>query len=151
MVRISSSTTERCLHNSHRPFWVSFSTARVAATICGSCLPPAPCSPACGGFEGVVVVVAMVLPLPQDLDKHVFQVRLDRLDRDQWQILCAYLGEQVVEPGLVRDGPADARLPIFGGDREAVKPRRGRRIERTPKPDLIGLLAEASEPRAHRQ
>src|SRR5260370_30923375 len=127
MVRIPISTTERCIANSHRPFWASVSTARVAATICGSCLPPAPCSPACGGFEGVVVVVAMVLPLPQDLDKHVFQVRLDRLDRNQWQILRAYVGEQVVELLLVRDGPADARLPIFGGDREAVEPRRGGR------------------------
>src|SRR5260221_7887552 len=148
MVRISSSTTERCLHNSHKLFWVSFSTARVAATICGSCLSPAPCSPACGGFEGVVVVVAMVLPLPQDLDKHVFQVRFDRLDRKERQILRAYLGEQVVEPGLVRDRPADARLPIFGGDREAVEPRRGGRREGAAQPNLIGLLAEAIKQRA---
>src|SRR5258708_13261336 len=113
MVRISSSTTERCLHNSHRPFWVSFSTAWVAATICGSCLPPAPCSPACGGFEGVVVVVAMVLPFPQDLDKHVFQVRLDRLDPDPRHILPAYLGGHVVKPRPSTHGPPDSRPPTF--------------------------------------
>src|SRR6266702_8555378 len=147
---ISRSTTERWPHSSQRLFCVSLSTARVAAMTCGPRLPAAPCSPACGGFEWSVVVVDISLSLLEDLDKDLLQVRLDRLDRDQWQMLRMDLGEQVVELLLVRDRPAYATLASFGGDREAVKPRRGVGREWPAQPDLIGILAEASEQFAHR-
>src|SRR2546425_10791355 len=126
---ISSNTRERWPHNCHKPFCVSPSTARVAATTRGPRLPAAPCSPACGGFEWSVVVVDISLSLLEDLDKDLLQVRLDRLDRDQWQMLRMHLGGQGVELLLVRDRAAYAALASFGGDREAVKPRPGRRIE----------------------
>src|SRR5256885_13864518 len=106
---ISGSKMERWPHGSHKPFCVSPSTARVAAMTCGPRLPAAPCSPACGGFEWSVVV-DISLSLLEDLDKDVLQVRLDRLDRDQWQMLRMDLGEQGVELLLVRDRPADATL-----------------------------------------
>src|SRR5260221_549931 len=73
-----------------------------------------------------MVVVDIALALLQDLDKHVFQVRFDRLDGDQRQMLCAELGEQVIEPVLVGDGAAYATSAIFGRDREAVQPWCGR-------------------------
>src|SRR5258707_8669636 len=98
-----------------------------------------------------MVVVDIALALLQDLDKHVFQVRFDRLDGDQREMLCAELGEQVIEPVLVGDGAAYATSPIIGRDREAVQPRYGPRIEGTAKPDLIGLLTEASKQLMYRQ
>src|SRR5258708_5841130 len=136
---IWSNTRERWPHNCHKPFCVSPSTARVAATARGPRLPAAPCSPASGGFEWSVVVVDISLSLLEDLDKDLLQVRLDRLDRDQWQMLRMDLSEQVVELLLVRDRPAYATLAISGGDREAVKPRRGGRIEWPAQPDLDHL------------
>src|SRR5262249_28283735 len=87
----------------------------------------------------------------EDLDKDVFQGWLDRLDREQREIMCAQLVEQVVESLLVGDWPADAALALLairGCDRKAVEPWRFGScpwIERTAQPDLVGVLPVARE------
>src|SRR5260370_35570825 len=110
-------------HSSHRLFWVSFSIARVAATTQRLRLPVAPCSSVCGGFEWKAVVVDISFPLLEHLDKHVLQVRFDRLDPDERQMLRTHLGEQVIESLLVRDRPADKAVAVVGPDLKAVEPR----------------------------
>src|SRR5258708_4159037 len=142
---ISSSTTVRWPHNSHTPLCASLSTARVANTTCAP-RPPAPCSATRGCWERRVVVVDIALSLLEDLDEDVLQTRHDGLDRDQRHLLRAEVGEQVVEPVLVRDGATYATLAVCGRDREALEPRRrgrGAGIEGTAQPDFIGLLAVA--------
>src|SRR5260370_41842383 len=111
-------------HSSHRLFWVSFSIARVAATTQRLRLPVAPCSSVCGGFEWKAAVVDISFPLLEHLDKHVLQVRFDRLDRDERQMRRTHLGEQVIESLLVRDLPAYQSLAFFGIEWKAV-PSRG--------------------------
>src|SRR5712692_4930320 len=150
MVMNSVSTMERCPHNCHRLFWVSFSTARIANTTCEPCFP-APCSTERLCRELVMVVMAISLHLPQELEKHVLQAWLDALDRQERQIQSAHLGEQIVEPVLVRYRPAYATATVFLHDRETVEPRRRGRRKGTAEPDLIEVLAEAIKQRAYWQ
>src|SRR5260370_38089758 len=112
-------------HSSHRLFWVSFSIARVAATTQRLRLPVAPCSSVCGGFEWKAVVVDISFPLLEHLDKHVLQVRFDRLDRDERQMLPTHLGEQVIESLLVKDRPPYQAFAVFGRDCKPRDPREG--------------------------
>src|SRR5713226_1834988 len=112
MVMNSVSTLERCPHNCHRLFWVSPSTAPAANTTRGPRLP-VPCSTERWCRELGMVVMAISLHLPQELEKHVLQAWLDALDREERQIQSAHLGEQIVEPVLVRDRPAYAAAPVF--------------------------------------
>src|SRR5216684_4679953 len=96
MVMNSVSTMERCPHNCHRLFWVSFSTARIANTTCEPCFP-APCSTERFCRELEMVVIAISLHLPKELEKHVLQAWLDALDRYQWQIQSAHLEDRSEE------------------------------------------------------